>query len=373
MSSFDFKIPHRNWEEALAESFAFMTTASPGEVVCIVGPSRAGKTRLIEHLKSLFDHDDLHKSPGSQPVVVVDAINSAPNGTFSTKDFIQRMLEEIHHPIFAVGDDIEENEIRYQKIDTTTETVLRRALERGLRARDVSFLIIDEAQHIKYATKGAVGAYAVMDSLKCLAKTANLILVVVGAYPILDILQNSPHLLGRKHQVHFARYKLTEEDLTEFAGIVAAYEEHLEICKSLGSLVSVLDLLYDGSLGCIGLLRAWLLRAKAIATIKKQKIDREILTKTVLSDVDLQMISKEIQVGESMLKQGGNFTKNQPSNQKNNKKKPIKNHSKENKNAINLVIGLMRYDLLSTVFNPIKRCWVIRGRVIPFISSSNCI
>jgi len=180
----------------------------------------------------------------------------------------------------------------------------RMALERALIARGVRYIFIDEAQHVKYATKGAMGSYAVMDSWKCLAKTTNSILVVVGAYPILDVLRNSPHLLGRKHQVHIPRYYYEDKDLKEFALIIQAFESKLFICKSMGSLVSdakIIDLLYDGSLGCIGLLRAWLLRAQSMATVLDSKINKFILLRTKLSAVDLQEISKEIAEGEKLL------------------------------------------------------------------------
>ena len=43
------KIVHRNWQLALGEAFAALSLASPGDVVCITGPSRAGKTKLISN------------------------------------------------------------------------------------------------------------------------------------------------------------------------------------------------------------------------------------------------------------------------------------------------------------------------------------
>jgi len=54
IQSIDIQIPHRNWERALSESFALLIAAQPGDVVCIAGPSRAGKTRLIHELCRLI-------------------------------------------------------------------------------------------------------------------------------------------------------------------------------------------------------------------------------------------------------------------------------------------------------------------------------
>jgi len=297
----DFKINHRNWEEALANAFALLISTNPGEVVCIVGPSRAGKTRLIHELCRLLFGVDVFNSNAHMPAVIVDAENTGPNGTFSTKDFILRILEAIRHPLVSIGAEEGGVESIYQKFDRIAERTLRSILEKGLIFRGVRYLFIDEAQHVKYVSRDAVGAYAVMDSWKCLAKSANIVLVVVGAYPVLEILEKSPHLLGRKHQVHLPRYLLTESDLLEFSCIVKSYELHVIISPKLGSLNNCIEILYEYSLGCIGLLRGWLMRASAMASVAGGGITKEILMEMRLSDSDLASISKEILLGEQSL------------------------------------------------------------------------
>lgn len=328
VNKLDFKINHRNWEEALATAFAFLISASPGEVVSIVGPSRGGKTRLILELCKLLFGESFQNSNAYMPAVVVDAVNSGPNGTFSTKAFMIRMLEAIHHPLVWTN-----NEEVNQKIDRITEHALRGMLERGFISRKTQFLFIDEAHHAEYANKGAVGAQAVLDSWKCLAKSANIVLVIVGAYPILNILQNSPHLLGRKHQVHLPRYLLTENDLNEFAAIVNDYEACLTICPTLGRLTNCIDILYKYSLGCIGLLRSWLTRAGAKASITGNGITKSILLEVRLSDDDLASIEKEILTGEALLlKSSGsssvNKTQSSASTVKKGNKKPFQRNPK---------------------------------------------
>lgn len=300
-SKLNLKINHRNWEEALALAFAYLISADPGEVVCIVGPSRAGKTRLILELCKLLFGNDVFSSNSTMPAVIVDATNESKHGTFSTKDFMWRILKAINHPLLSMGADANGIELLRQKMDRITESTLRGAVESGFIARKAQYFFIDESHHIKYVSKDAVAPSAVMDSLKCLAKEANVVLVIVGAYPILDIMEKSVHLLGRKHQVHLPRYLPTAEDLTEFAGIVNNYEQQLTICSSLGSLNNCIELLYTYSLGCIGLLRAWLKRAQAMASISGGGITKSILMKTRLSDSDISKISEEILNGENAL------------------------------------------------------------------------
>ncbi|MCP8900051.1 ATP-binding protein [Gilvimarinus xylanilyticus] len=299
---FDIAIKHRNWQVALAETFSVLSCASPGEVVSIVGPSRAGKSLLIRKVAEMMFGKCRFVDTGLMDAVVVEAVNAGPHGSFSTKAFTQRMLEAVKHPLFTIkGQDLDDV-IAMQKMDRATEATLRIALENAIRERRVQFLFIDEAQHIRYASKDAQAAHAYMDSLKCLAQTTGIVLVLVGAYPILDMLKNSPHLLGRNHQVHFPRYHANAEDIYYFAQILNTYSGMLSLAPCVGDLKHVAEDLYEGSFGCIGLLKAWLKRVDSVASYQGTPITRELLMSKRLSDVDLAEIGAEIQLGEKSLR-----------------------------------------------------------------------
>lgn len=239
---------------------------------------------------------------GFLPVVVVEAVNTGPHGIFSTKAFTQRMLDAVKHPILSIGDASIYDDVAYQKMRRKTEAEFRSALERALIVRRTKYLFIDEAQHVKYVSNNTQAENSVMDSWKCLAQTTGVVLVVVGAYPILGVLNKSPHLLGRKHQVHLPRYRMNRDDLQDFSWILANYDQVMDIESSIGSLRNCSEFLYEGSLGCIGLLRGWLSRASAFAAIESKGVTKKILGDTVLSDADLAAISQEIKDGESLLK-----------------------------------------------------------------------
>ncbi len=325
-TQFQFKINHRNWVDALEEAFSLLITVSPGEVVSIIGPSRVGKTRLIKELRQLLDQGNDFDETGLLTSIGVRAVNAGPKGAFSTKDFIYRLLEEVKHPIYSSYGEYGDDENLLAKLDAIPERTLRKALERGIILRGVRYIFIDEAQHVKYVTKDAMAPSAVMDSWKCLAEDTESVLVVVGAYPILNTMLNSPHLLGRKYQVHMPRYYLNEDDLLQFQLIIKAFEESMNIDRSIAPLhknKDVIALLYEGSLGCIGLLRAWLLHAHAKSLVKKCPVNKAILQMARKSLSDYDSIAKEIYEGEDLVKQieektGNN--KNTSQNKKNQNK-----------------------------------------------------
>tara|TARA_B100000676_G_C18044391_1_gene826977 strand:+ start:858 stop:1916 length:1059 start_codon:yes stop_codon:yes gene_type:complete len=294
------KIVHRNWQLALGEAFAALSLASPGDVVCITGPSRAGKTKLISELVGLLCGEIDFERDGILPAVVVDAENTGPHGRFSTKAFTLKLHQAVRHPIYGtLGEEFNDGPAN-TKAERTNEPTLRFALENAFRLRKTRFLFVDEAQHVRYVSKDSQGGYAVMDSWKCMAKTCGLVLVVVGAYPILQVIGHSPHMIGRKSQIHLPRYYATDHDLAEFGKILATYDQIIADIATEQVLTQSAEMLYHGSLGCIGLLRNWLGRAVARSHATGKQLSPALLREVMFSKADLAAISEEIYQGEKL-------------------------------------------------------------------------
>ncbi|WP_168204116.1 AAA family ATPase [Aliikangiella coralliicola] len=301
VNTLNFKILHRNWKRAFAEAFVLMTTASPGEVISIYGPSRTGKTSLLTELTKVICGNN-QSNDDEQPLVMIEIDNSGGKAAFSFKSFLQEMLNLIKHPIYSYSIDGNWSDpVKVTRNARTTEAVLARALVEGLLQRKTKFWIVDEAQDMKYAGKDAMAAAGVMDAIKTLAKKANVILVICGTYPILQSINRSGHLENRKHDVHLARYRTSEKDLSEFLWILSNYDAALELDPTLGSLQNCAELLYQGSFGCIGLIRAWLYRASVHAAIDGRKITLAHIHQSMKSLKQLVTSANEIKEGEKLL------------------------------------------------------------------------
>ena len=295
------KIAHRNWCHALARAFAMMNACAPGEVIYITGPSRAGKSRLIKELSRIMknpEHDDMY-----MPCFTVMAANCSTRGSFSTKAFTIRSLEAIKHPIYGteLGNDDWSVE-RLRLLEKTSEGVLRLALESAIINRRCKYMFIDEAQHLMYATRGMHSAAAILDSWKCLAQSVGIILILVGAYPLLNVLKQSPHLLGRKHEVHIPRYRETRDDILAFKEIIEFYDRIIHDHFGQSNFRDWDEYLFHGSFGCIGLLQSWLRAALAIAdATEAERLTKEHLMEAKLSPSDSRIIEEEILEGEAIM------------------------------------------------------------------------
>jgi hypothetical protein len=215
------------------------------------------------------------------------------------------MLDAVHHPTLSMKGASMDIDPASMKNTRTSEGTLRGTLENALRARRTRFLFIDEAQHARYVSKDAMGGSAVLDSWKCLAADVDLVLVIVGAYPLLGILHNSPHIVGRKSQVHLPRYLTTPDDVAEFGRILAHYDHLVDLEPGCITLLDHAQLLYEGSIGCIGLLKKWLLHASALALARSELISLSLLKETRPPDADISAIAREIAQGEQYLEKSG--------------------------------------------------------------------
>jgi len=296
-------VPHKYWEYAYDKTLAHILTCPPGEVVLITGPSSVGKSKILdlifEKIKEANKSDEIKR-----PVVKVVATNRGEAGTFSNRSIIEKTLDELDHPIYGMkskGTSYEEIKATL-KSDSVSGIKLERALERYIELVDLKYFGLDEAQHLIYIKGGRKGARLMLEKFKGMAVDRGFVLVLVGAYPLLDVIKLCPHLIARKHEVHFPRYRVSEEDLSTFAQILLAYSTFVKLKPNVSSLVEYIVELHQGSLGCIGLLKRWLCDGLVeTAVLKKEYLDLDILMKVLKSYEDIDEIYQEIKAGEKKI------------------------------------------------------------------------
>jgi hypothetical protein len=296
MSKLKVRICHRNWDETFSRIFTLLTYVDPADVVYITGPSQAGKSRMVSELRHLLDGDVSTRDKGVMNTVHVTAHNASTNGAFSTKLFAWDLLQSIKHPFYSA---LKNSEKERSLFERTSEGMLYKAFTRALIDRKVKYLFIDEAQHVKYSAKSGT-SLAIMDSWKSMAINSKVVLVIVGAYPILGIIRNSPHLIGRTYKVSLARYFGTDEDLLEFAAILREFQKSVPPGLIDESFMNYTAEFQQYSFGCIGILWRWVVRIIVEATIERSSLE-DLLNRTRLSDDDLISIGEEIREGEEML------------------------------------------------------------------------
>lgn len=142
---------------------------------------------------------------------------------------------------------------------TAGVTELRHAVEQALKYRRPVVVCVDEAQHLARMASGR----KLQDQLDCIKSLANLTgvpIVLCGHYELLVFRNLSAQLSRRSIDIHFRRYRADEKsELRIFKNVIWSFGRHLPLSEE-PDLVEQWDYLYERSLGCVGVLKVWLLK-----------------------------------------------------------------------------------------------------------------
>ncbi|WP_445145024.1 ATP-binding protein [Dyella sp. Tek66A03] len=285
------RLSHARFDLAYRRAYSQAALSVPSQLIVVSGPTRVGKTTLgkrlaAELVKTKSDqHDD-----GIIPLIRVEAATTN-QGKFSTKHFTLRMLEELLDPITTIGDTMS---LRRNQ----SETHLRIQLERCLRYRKTRYILVDEAQHL-LRTTSQLRTGEVIDTLKCLANVADLTVILIGGYELLNACVQSSHLNGRLTIVDFPPYGIDMESAKEFDRILLALQ--MRIPAKEGLLIEHREALYTGSLGCVGLLMGWTMKALAEMHAQSHRELRFEHFQATRFSIQNQAIADEIALGSALL------------------------------------------------------------------------
>jgi hypothetical protein len=299
----DRKIEHKRYVHVRKRILSGVRAIWPGELIVLVGPSRVGKSRCISDALSVA-LVNVPDAEGTMRVVMVEAENSSKGGEFSTKAFMLACLKAIRHPIYGgpADDDLWGSKFN-QLLHKTSEATLRDAFERALELRQVEYLVIDEAHHVQYVAGGDRAATRVLDSWKCLANQAKIKLVLSGSYKLLSLLGLAPHLIGRQQPLNFGRYKATSRtEVENWEQVLREFSELLQF-EDGESLSTWNRTMFEGALGCVGLLSQWIRACLAsMLADEADTVTLDRLQSTRLPSLQERDLLAEILIGEEDLK-----------------------------------------------------------------------
>ncbi len=288
-------------------------------LILVHGPSGVGKTTLRLRLEQQLLAEalpHLEQDPGRVPVMAVEAV-APESGQFNWKDYYMRALAALDEPLMAhkitlatLENPSSENAspdglvpVRPVLKHTASAAEFRWVLEECLRQRRVAVCLIDEAPHLKRLTSGR-RLLDQMDTLKSLAALTGTVHVLVGTYELLGMTNLSAQLSRRSVEIHFGRYRAeSAEDCLAFKSVVLTFQRHLPLAEE-PDLVGCWEALYEGSLGCVGVLKSWLNRSLAYALAHDAVIlTRRHLERQAASTRTLINLAREIAEGEAAFRE----------------------------------------------------------------------
>lgn len=256
-------------------------------------------TRIL--LKSLLTGfaPILDSDPSAIPLVSVEAY---ANG--ESRHGFKGLFEDMRDQLLEPGADrkclvdVVDGRMVVKPQEKATTAALRKVVESGLRHRKTLVCVIDEAYHLLRFGKDT----AVMDTLKSLANTTGVKLVLVGSFDLFDLISDHGQVARRTSILNLDRYHLdARADRDEFKRVITMLMAKWP-CEEVPNFAAISDDLLEVSLGCVGLLKSLMLDASAMQLRNGGKWDNQFLKKAAKSNALRKVISKEIAAGEAKVR-----------------------------------------------------------------------
>ncbi len=315
----NLRIKHKRFDEVMQQALHKILDSST-KIINIVGPTGVGKSMFIRQLEVAVVNAmcaEMAADPNMAPFITTTAVSEGHHG-FDWKVFYQEALVELRDAFarlpsaHAAARRPFETLLPLNGRKMSTTAALRGRLELELKRHGTVVWCVDETQHILKVKSGPPKAQ--LEVLKSIAQRGHSKLCLVGPPNLKNLLYCSGELSRRSATILFPRYRhQCEEDLLQFASVAESFFKAMRI-KSTPNVKSNLDLLYNGSLGCIGILKDWCRDALSSAVSRYESLDDVCVTlddlrQTVLDELGLQTIQEEIQCFERSIEGGDIETK----------------------------------------------------------------
>lgn len=316
----DMRINHPILRQSFDELWEAVNNYNDGSLILLFGSSGVGKTTVLELLEKKFRQElkaELKNDREIIPLVRME-IMGASNRKFDWKDFYREILEKLSE--FSIDNRVDHTKwekthqpwlpfdtagLEYKNVanDTrSTESRLRKAVEKALLHRRPKVILLDEAQHLTALSTGR----SLLDQqnvIKSLANRTGTTHALFGTYELMAFRDLNGQLARRTVNVHFRRYVNTSKnDFRDFEEVIWNFQQQLPVDEP-ADLLPLTKYLYEGCFGCIGILKNWLYQALCRSFSGTERtLTKTHLEQTRVEDVKLLKIAQECVDGERGLR-----------------------------------------------------------------------
>jgi AAA domain-containing protein len=277
----------------------------------ILGPTGVGKTTLVSRLMQQLTRDlqpQLEQDHERMAVAGIEA-EAPTHGNYDFKQHFKRSLKALNEILIEYKLDLSWQSLETRKQGSiiinakTNAGALRGSLEDSLKRRRPTAFFIDEAHHLGKVSGGRKFQDH-LDVIKSLADTTETLHVLVGTYELQSLLNLSDQLSRRSLTFHFERYRPSRPaDIKVFQNIIWNFQQRLPF-PDQQDLREQSEYLMERSLGCVGILKGWIVRAADAALDGRVKtLTIDLLKRHEPTNAEWKSIATTLLEGEEAMRE----------------------------------------------------------------------
>lgn len=245
-----------------AEQVLARTIQEPAGIafVLLYGPSGVGKSALLRKIAArIKGATSQARSKNATQIPLLTIGTRPPDGNVFDRAYYYRAALQ------QMGEPYDEQRLsgRSKVVPNTEYPELRTAMEAAMRRHGVRVVILDDAQHMVSSVGNKRNFQELLSWITSLSDATQTLYILAGTYDLLSSGPLNGQAARRSIALHLPRYQLQrQEDCLEFQTTLFTLLKKIPLKVDAEALVKYRwTYFYERSIGCIGVLKEWLLRA----------------------------------------------------------------------------------------------------------------
>jgi hypothetical protein len=270
--------------------------------VLLCGPGGVGKSKVLSVVAERFKDEEADRFV--VPILLLEPI-PPDQGPYLRLDYYWQIIDALKEHLLVkelvgnVAHLMAAPKATRSKLGAIDWFKMRQVAEQALIRARVKAVFADEAHRLMHGD-GSHSVDEQLEWLKSLSNRTKVLHVLAGPYALFGFRNTSGQLARRGRDIHFARYHV--EDKEERIAFVAALKyllERVPLDADVNALLSRWRWWASGCVGCVGVLKDWLVDAVAATLVQKgSSLTEEILTRTMPHPARRLSLEMEARAGE---------------------------------------------------------------------------
>jgi len=295
-------VKHAHLQEADDQLSLWVEEHTDATHVLLCGPGGVGKSKILNVIAERFKDEELDRF--TVPVLLLEP-TPPDQGPYLRLDYYWQIVDALKEHLLVkelvgnVAHLIAMSKATRSKLGATDWLKMRLTAEQALTRARVRAVFVDEGHRLMQGD-GSQSVDEQLEWLKSLSNRTHVLHVLAGPYALFGFRNTSGQLARRGRDIHFARYHVEDkEERIAFMAAVKYLLERVPLTVDLPALLPRWRWWAEGCVGCVGILRDWLVDAVAATLVQKgTSLTENILTKTMPHPARRLSLEIEARAGE---------------------------------------------------------------------------